>query len=99
MDGTSAAACAAATTRRGFGACAVENWSRMPLRGMHGACGAAVHLAREPPEGILKKGKKVACAVETWSRMPLRGMHGACGAAVHLARKRKKFCMRGRREG
>jgi hypothetical protein len=49
----------ACTMVRGFGACAVETWSRMPLRGMHGACGAAVHPAREPPERVLKKEKKL----------------------------------------
>jgi hypothetical protein len=25
---------------------------------MHGACGTAAHLAREPPEGVLKKEKR-----------------------------------------
>jgi hypothetical protein len=57
------------------GACAVETWSRVPLRGMHGACGAAVHLAREPPRRVPPSEigafiihsvkKKIVCAVET----------------------------------
>jgi hypothetical protein len=59
---------AAAPKFRGFGACAVETWSRMPLRG----------IARRLRHGGAPRARAVriwgfgACAIETWSRMPLR---------------------------